>query len=90
MALTSVIQGELEAGGRKRVWGKWTSNSTTGGDIITGLKIVENIVLTPQKATTGTTNAFAVNETFPLNNVNGAVTIVTDSGISGYWDAIGQ
>jgi hypothetical protein len=87
MALTSKIISELKAGGKKMVIGSWTSNSTTGGDIETGLMVIENVVLVPNKSSVASTQT-VLNETLPLNGSK--FTIITPSSVDGYWEAIGE
>jgi hypothetical protein len=89
MSFSSAIKKEtIGFGGQRIIQGTWTSGSTTGGDITTGLLTVETITLTP-KGSSVTTNGVVVNETLPLANAGGLVTIVTDSGVDGYWEAKG-
>jgi hypothetical protein len=87
MAFSSAVLGNVPIGGGKRkAWGTWASGSTTGGDINTGLTVVENIQISPIK-TSVATNACVVNETtWPMV---GKPTIVTDSGVDGLWEAVG-
>ena len=87
MAFASKIVSEMRSGGKRMTSGSWTSNSTSGGDIETGLVVVENIVLTPNKSSV-TSTPLVVNETFPLDK--GQVTIVTASSVDGVWEAIGH
>ena len=89
-AVSSVIN-ELPHGGRRITYGSFTNGgSDTGGEISTGLNIVESFSITPYSATAVDANACVVNETFPLNGTGEqSVTIKCDSGISGYWRAIG-
>lgn len=76
--------------GKKKAWGSWTSDSTTGGDVVVPLINVESFVPVA-KGSAVTANGVVVNETLPLKNGATAtsVTIVTDSGVDGYWEAIG-
>ena len=78
-----------DAMGKGVVSGSYTSTGgSTGGDIQTGLDTVETFLVTP-KGSTVATNQSVVNETLPLTNANGTVTIVTDANQVGYWLAIG-
>lgn len=87
MAFTSAITYRGVRGNRKTHRGTYASSGgSTGGDIDTGLKICENIKLTPKGTGVGT-NESVVNETLPV--AGNAVTIVTDANQSGYWEAEG-
>ena len=86
MAFSYTILGEGHAGNLKIVTGTWTSGSTTGGDIKTGLQTIYSMQLTANKSAV-TTNGSVVYETFPLNT--DGVTIITDSGVDGVWTAFG-
>lgn len=67
--------------------GTYTSTGgSTGGDIVTGLNIVNHIQLQP-KGTAVSANQPVVNETLPLQG--GTVTIVTSANEVGTWMAIG-
>lgn len=86
MAFSSTITRQIIVGNVRLNFGTWSSGATTGGDINTGLAYVDNITLTP-KGSSVTTNATVVNETNPGGPA--AQTIVTDSGVDGYWMAVG-
>lgn len=86
MAFTSTITKKYVFGNRRKHVGTWTSTDVTGGDIDTGLKRVESLMLT-HKGSAVEAAVAVVNETFPL--ASGSVTIVTSSGDTGYWEAIG-
>ncbi len=88
MAWGSVIsQRAIQAYGNKRKsWGTFDASSASGGDIDTGLRSCEKIVLTC-KGSAVATNAPAVNESLPV--AGSAVTIVCDSSQLGYWEATG-
>jgi hypothetical protein len=86
MAFTSAILGTSNMGSKKMSWGSWTTDTTTGA-IKTGLAVIENFQLCPNKSAVAG-NQCVVDETFPLNT--DGVTIVIDSGVDGYWFAIGQ
>ena len=74
-------------GDKSVAYGTFTNGaSDSGGDVKTGLKIVEMFVLTV-KATTSAATAPVVNETFPLKG--GDVTIVSAADQDGFWFAIG-
>ena len=87
MAFSSTIKGKTVFGNKRVHWGTWTNGSgDTGGDISTGLKRVDMLVLTV-KASTSAATAPVINETFPL--ASGSVTIVCEDNQDGYWLAIG-
>lgn len=78
----------VSLGNKRAIIGSYVSSGgATGGDIPTGLNTVEAVFLTPDK--NAVTNAHVVNETFPLRNVSGTVTIVTGANESGNYLAIG-
>ena len=91
MAITSTVLIELPHGGRRITMGSFTNGGAdTSGDISTGLNVVESFSITPYSASAVLTNSCVVNETFPLNATGEqSVTIKCDSGVSGYWRAIG-
>lgn len=78
---------EVHAGNKRIVFGTYNAASTTGGDIETGLMSVDSICLTPSGA--AVTNAAVYNETLPLSNAGGKVTIVCGSSEVGSFIAIG-
>lgn len=86
MAFSSAIIVRTIAGNKKLHYGTFTSGSTTGGDIDTGLNVCESISLTA-KGSSVVADAVTLNETLPV--AGNAVTIVTTSGADGYWMAIG-
>jgi hypothetical protein len=73
-------------GRKKMTYGTFNCASVTGGDIDTGLLVVENFQIT-ENGTAVTANAPVVNESFPTDG--SAITIVTDSGAKGTWVAFG-
>ena len=76
-------------GARLVKYGTYTNTGgSTGGDIVTNLTQVQNCQLQPNAAAVIATQS-VVNETFPLSNSNGAVTIVTSSNESGYFVCFG-
>ena len=90
MPFTSSVTGVFDHTGKKLASGTYTSTGgSTGGDVGTGLDTVESFFLQPTGAAVAT-NAPSANETFPLTNVNGTVTIVTDADEAGLWLAVGQ
>lgn len=87
MAFSSTILCKSVFGNKRIAYGTFTNGTNdTGGDINTGLKICEFIVLQP-KGTAVSSNQAVVNKTLPI--AGNAITIVTDAGVSGYWFAIG-
>jgi hypothetical protein len=87
MAFTYTILGRTVFGNKRIVYGTYaSSSSSTGGDILTGLRVLEAITIT-QKGSAVTTGAPVVNETLPL--AGGAATIVTDADGTGSFIAIG-
>lgn len=87
MAWTPTGNFELTVFGNKRIsMGKYVGSSgATGGDIVTGLTVVDRIFLQAHSAT-----AAYPNETFPLRNTSGAVTVVTGSNDTVEFMAIGS
>lgn len=87
MAFASTIaQKPVAVGNRRMSFGTFDCSSATGGNIDTGLRSCEQIML----QITGTSvaaNAAAVNETLPV--AGSAVTIVTDASVTGNWIAWG-
>lgn len=84
MAFTNTITGNSVWGNKRVAWGTWTTD-TTGGDLDTGLTMVDFIFL--QTITTAPTEAPAVAETLPV--AGSAVTIAVTSSSDGYWLAFG-
>ena len=84
MAFSAAVVGKTVFGNKRVHWG--TYGSSTGGDINTGLRLCEHISLT-NKGSAVDTGWAAVNESMPC--AGSAVTIVHDSGSTGYWVAIG-
>jgi len=75
-------------GNMRLVLGTYTNGSSdTGGNIDTGLRIVEFFAVQPTGSAVAS-NASVVNESFPVSG--GVITIVTDSGQDGVWIAIGK
>jgi hypothetical protein len=73
------------AGNMKIASGTFSNtSSSTGGAVLTGLATVNSFV-----ATTKLAGTIFVDETFPLNNVDGAVTVTTTTGVIGTWIATG-
>ena len=88
-AFTSAVTAKGVFGSRKYRSGTFASSGgATGGDIATGLRVVEFIKV-QGGGTTVLTNASVVNETLPLKG-SGDVTIVTDADVTGVWFAVGK
>ena len=83
MTIVTTIIERTEFGNKKIVMGAST-NDSTGGEIVTGLKRVEGFVLTSLGSSAVESS---VNETFPLEK--GEVTIVTENNVDVSWIAIG-
>ena len=89
MAFTSTIVGRPQAqlSGKLMSCGTWDADGTTGGDINTGLRICEMIILQP-KGTYGADDAVVLNETLPCTG--SAVSIGLGGDVDGYWWAFGH
>ena len=88
MAFSYTIENEqILEGNMKIVYETWNADSVTGGDIVTGLSRVDVCVL-GHTGSAVEAAAAVVNETLPL--ASGSVTIVTTSGDTGTFIAIGQ
>ena len=88
MAFSFTIENEQILEGNMRiVYGTWNADSVTGGEIVTGLGRVDTCLLGHTGSATEAAVA-VVNETLPL--ASGSVTIVTTSGDTGTFIAIGQ
>ena len=88
MAFTSTITGVSVFGNKRIAWGTYSTSSTdAGGDITTGLSVVDFIALT-ETASAVTADCPVVNETLPL--AGGVVTIVQTASADGYWFAFGE
>ena len=87
MAFAYTVKGRSVIGDRWMVYGTFaSSDSGTGGDIVTGLKKVEFVSLQHTGAAV-IASAPSVNETLPLES--GTVTIVTVANTAGVWMATG-
>ena len=88
MAFASAITYYGVRGNKKVRKGTYTNGGgDTGGDIDTGLTVCTDLILTPTGSSVNT-NAPVVNETLPI--AGAAVTIVTDDGADGIWEAEGH
>lgn len=91
MSFSNAITDTVAIGDKRLAWGSFTSGSTTGGTVTTGLASVESFVLCPNKATTAPTGIMTIDSaSTTLPQGKDGVVIKTDSGISGYWQAIGS
>lgn len=89
MAFSAAITEQTVFGNKIIKYGTYTnSGGGTGGDITTYLSQVDFFELQP-KGSSVVANNPVVNETFPLRNDTGAVTIVTTADEVGYWFAMG-
>lgn len=87
MAFSSVILGKSVFGNKKVSWGTWDSAGVATGDIDTGMRACEFFAIIHTGAAVEASVA-VVNETMPC--AGNAVTIVTTSGDTGLWFAIGH
>jgi hypothetical protein len=88
MAFSYTIENIRVKGSEKHVRGTFTNtDSSTGGDIETGLSLVKNMVL-QHTGSSVVESAPVVNETLPLSS--GTVTIVTIADADGTWEAVGK
>jgi len=88
MAFSYTLDGRTIFGDKWVAWGTFSNGDTdTGGDIDTGLSVVEAMFL-QETGSAVVSNASVCNETFPVSG--GVVTIVTDAGVDGLWFAIGR
>lgn len=89
MAFTSVKSADATYFGNKRVvYGTYDSTAVTGGDVETDLNRVDGFVPIASGAAV-VADAPTVNETFPLVNAGGKVTLICTSGSAGQWIAWG-
>ena len=86
MAFGSAITVKTVFGNKRRNSGTFDCSSVAGGDIDTGLRQCETLVLQHQGSAVQA-NAPVVNESLPV--AGSAVTIVADSSSIGYWEATG-
>tara|TARA_R100000329_G_C7550427_1_gene194488 strand:+ start:422 stop:694 length:273 start_codon:yes stop_codon:yes gene_type:complete len=89
MAFSYTVENAQTLEGRtKIVFGTWNSAGVTGGEIVTGLTTVQTFVIAHTGSSTEAAAA-VINETLPLSNATGTVTLVTTSGDTGTYIAIG-
>lgn len=92
MAFTPTLVAQVKGGlGSKAFhYGTYTNDGgSTGGDIKTQLGQVDGFWLAP-KGSSVIATASVINETFPLVNENGTVTVVTSADEVGQWYAFGS
>jgi len=87
MAFSSIIIDSTVQGDKRVVYGTYNSDSVTGGDIDTGLKTVESLVLQPTNSSVSA-NQPVVNETLPF--VGSSPTIVCSNNETGQFVAVGS
>lgn len=88
-AFTASVTDTTVFGPKLVKYGTYTgSGGGTGGDIVTNLNVVQGCYLQPKAAAVIATQS-VVNETFPLVNSTGAVTIVTSADEVGYFWCFG-
>lgn len=88
-AFTGAVTDTTVFGPKMIKYGTYTSSGgSTGGDITTNLNVVQGCYLTASGAAVDA-NSPAINETFPLVNSTGAVTIVTTANATGYFMCFG-
>ncbi len=86
MAFGSAVTLKTTFGNKRFHAGTFDASSVTGGDIDTGLRLVEAINLQHQGSAVQA-NAPVVDESMPV--AGSAVTIVCDSSAVGFWTAVG-
>jgi hypothetical protein len=89
MSFTSAVTKNTVFGDLRVVMGTYTNDSgSTGGEIRTGLGTVMDLHMQPKGAAV-VADASVVNETFPLANTYGDVTVVNTADEVGTWIAYG-
>lgn len=89
MAFAYTKDGISIFGTKKIAYGTFTNGAGDyGGDIVTGLGKVQSFYLTA-KGTTCEATCPVVNETLPLSNTGGTVSIKTAANTDGFWFAFG-
>lgn len=85
MAFAYTVLYRYHVGGTEVVGGNYTNvSSGTGGDIKTGLRVVNTVQLTPSAA-----DSPYYTTSLPGSPTDGTITIVTGSTIGGSWEAKG-
>jgi hypothetical protein len=87
MAFSASKTAESVFGNFRVTYGTWTGGGDTGGNINTGLRLVNFMQLTA-KGSSIVADAPTINETFPVDG--SAVTIIVTSNTDGYWIAYGD
>lgn len=87
MAFSATKVGETVIGNFRVTYGTWDGGGETGGNINTGLRLC-NIMLLTAKGSSIVADAPTVNETLPI--AGNAVTIIVTSDTDGYWMAFGD
>jgi hypothetical protein len=87
MVFATAIVGRDVMGAKAVSWGTFACTGVTGGDIKTGLHLCQMILLQPNN-TASPTEQCDVNKTLPYDG--SAITIVTTTGVCGYWLAWGD
>ncbi len=87
MTFSSTITGRSVLGNKRFAWGTFDAASVTGGDIVTGLEIVEFIAVQAGGSSV-VADAPTVNETLPVDGA--AITIIVTTSATGYWWAWGR
>jgi hypothetical protein len=89
MAFTYTVTDNQIEGHKRVVRGTYTNTGgDTGGEVITGFSTVQHMQLQPIGAAAIATQS-VVNETLPVSNPTGSMTIVTSADESGIWEAKG-
>jgi len=89
MAFTAPLTSQSVFGNKRILYGSYTNTGgSTGGDVATGLEVVELFTIQP-RGTMALATQSVVNETLPLSNSTGSVTIVTSADELGTWIAYG-
>lgn len=89
MAFVAAVTDTLVYGSELVKRGTYANDGgSTGGDVVTNMQVVKAFSIRPKGAAILASTP-VTNETFPLSNSTGAVTIVTNANESGTWEAIG-
>ena len=86
MAFSSSVSYKTQFGNKRVHYGTWTGASVATGNVNTGLRLCETIMLTINNSAV-TSNPAVVDESMPV--AGSAVTIVFDSSMNGNWLAVG-
>jgi hypothetical protein len=85
MAFSYTVTSTSIRGNKRVINGTFTNDSSSGGDIVTGLTSVETMALV-HTGDTVISDVPTVNETMPCT---GTVSIVTVADKNGTWEAVG-